>query len=164
MKDRINYYILLPLMFLVFFLETTFLAQSSAALLLPDLLLLLLLADVLLSASADFLYLAFFFGALADVFSGSNFGLHVLAFTLIALLAALVKAKFLREERFLRVALLAGALSAAYDLLTLFLLTFVFNADSALYADLIWRKLPLDGIFAAALIYPIMHLIAKQRE
>lgn len=164
MKDNINYYVLLPALSLLFLLEATFLAQIPGVPLLPDFVFLLLLADILLSSSADFIYLAFFFGFLSDLFSGGQFGIRTLSFVLIALLANRLKNKFLPKENFFRVALFSGACAILYDLLYLFLLVFVFDAPSALYAGTAMPKLLLDGVFATGLVYPLMQLIYKRQE
>lgn len=161
MKDRINYYIFLPAILVLFFLQTTFLAQAFWNFPLPNLVLLFFLPAIFLASSADFLYIAFALGFLSDLVSGANFGVFTLSFTLFAVAAYWLKMKFIKEESIFRIAS-ASALSAiAYNAIYLAISSFMFNADLSAYHDFIWERTVLDALGAAIATYPAMRLISN---
>jgi len=163
MKDKINYHIFLPAMFLLFFLESTFIAQFWTNFP-PNLVLILLFASIFLSRSSDFVYVAFFFGFLSDIFSGSHFGISTLSFVLTAMAVFMLKVKFMKEDRFTKIVGLSACAAILYDLSYLFLAILVYNADFNDYAVVAPQKILFDTIYAAALVYPAMHLIYKEQE
>ena len=164
MKDRIKYHIFLPLIFLAFFLETAFLPSLLWRSYLPHLVLVVLVASVFLSVSSDFLYTAFFFGFLFDVYSGADFGLFTLSVVFSAIGAYLLKEKFLQEESLIKVAGLGAVVMIFYNLIYLGLLFLVFGTGEALNPEFIWKEMLFDSVYAVILVFPVMRLISKRKE
>lgn len=164
MKDRIKYHIFLPLIFLAFFLETAFLPSLLWSSYLPHLVFIVLVASVFLSLSSDFLFTAFFFGFLFDVYSGADFGLFTLSVVFSAIVAYLLKEKFLQEESLIKVFGLSVAVIIFYDLLYLGLLFLVFGAGETFGLAFVWKKILFDSVSSVILVFPIMHLISNGKE
>lgn len=164
MKDRINYIIFLPLIFLAFFLQTTFFAQLFSGNLIPPLVFMVLTAAVFLSDSYDFLYLALFFGFLFDIFTGSSFGIFTASFAMAAAAAFILKENFLKDPGFTKTVLLSAAVAVAYNL-TYLLLSVVFSSFGFLahYGPII-HKTAYDAVLAAIFVYPAMHLISNKKQ
>lgn len=164
MKDRIKYHIFLPLIFLAFFLETAFLPSLLWNSYLPHLVLIVLVASVFLSSSSDFLFTAFFFGFLFDIYSGADFGPFTVSMVFSAIGGYLLKEKFLQEESLIKVAGLGVAVMIFYDLLYLGLLFLVFGAGEAFNPAFVWKKMLFDSISSVILVFPLMHLISNGKE
>jgi len=164
MPDRINYFILLPLLLLCFHLETTFGAQLGGGLFMPNLVLILLFAAALLACSADFLYIVLIFGFLSDLSAGVNFGIYTLSFVFSCTLLCQMKARFLPEESFVRVAALSALGALAYNLIYLALLSLVFNAGGAFALAFVGKKIAYDIVYAAVLTYGALRLIHKEKS
>lgn len=164
MKDRIKYHIFLPLIFLAFFLETAFLPSLLWSSYLPHLVLIVLVASVFLSLSSDFLFTAFFFGFLFDVYSGADFGLFTLSMVFSAIGAYLLKEKFLQEESLIKAVGLSVMVIIFYDLLYLGLLFLVFGTGEAFDPEFIWKKMLFDSISSVILVFPVMRLISNGKE
>lgn len=164
MPDRINYYILLPLLLLCFFLETTFMAQLGGGNFMPNLVLILLFAAALLACSADFIYIALVFGFLFDLFAGVSFGIYLLSFVLSCLLLCQLRTRLLKEETFLRVTALGMLGALGYNLIYLALLFFVFNTGSAFSLDFVSKKILFDLVYAAVFTYGAVRLIYKEKS
>jgi rod shape-determining protein MreD len=164
MKDKINYYIFLPAMILLFFLETTFIATLFYDSFPPNLVLAFLFAAVFLSASADFLYPAFIFGFLYDTFSGANFGLFTASFVLAAMAAYRLRLRFMQEETFLKVVILSIGSALVYNILYLLLAVLVFNDSISSFGGYFLSNACSDAAYAAVLVYPAMQLISKRQK
>ncbi|MFA7169934.1 MAG: rod shape-determining protein MreD [Candidatus Paceibacterota bacterium] len=164
MQDKINYYIFLPIIFFLFFLETTFVAQIFYGNFPPSLVLIFLFAAALLTRSSDFLYVVFVFGFLFDIFSGINFGIFTLSFVLACIILCYLKAKFLKEESFIKIAALAISGALIYNLIYFFLLIVIFNTDASFELNFVGKKIIFDLVYAAVLTYPVMWLISKKRQ
>lgn len=162
MKDKINYYIFLPLLFLLFFLETTFIAQIFYDFFPPNLILIFLVAEIFLSFSQNFLFTVFIFGFLSDLFGGPDFGIFTLSFVLTAMLIYFLKIKFLSEDSFLKVVMLSMCAALIYNIVYLFLAFIVFNNNIVDIFSLVWPKTIFDMLYAAILVYPAMQLISKK--
>jgi rod shape-determining protein MreD len=163
MKDKINYYIFLPLMFLLFFLQTTFVSQIFGDFFAPNLILIVMIAAVFLSYSANFLYAAVAFGFLFDLFAGLDFGLYMLSFVLAAMTAHSLKLRFLKDETLLRIVAASAAAAISYDAIYLALAFAIFNNNLIYSQGFIWQKMFADTIYAAILVYPAMGLISKRQ-
>jgi len=164
MKDRINYYISLPLIFFAFFLETAFFPFLLRNSFQVPLVFIVLLASVFLSSSSDFIYIAFLFGFLFDIYFGTNFGIFTVSVVLSAVFASFCKDKFLKEESFGKVAGLSVAVALFFNLLYVCLLSFVFGSGENFSPAFIWKKMFFDSFYAAILVYPAMRFISKGKE
>lgn len=163
MKDRINYYIFLPLIFLAFFLETAFLPPLLWTSLPLRPVMIVIFASAFLSLSSDFLYTAFLLGFLLDVYSGSGFGILTASAVVSAIGANSLKEKFLKEERPARVAELSAAAMLLFNL-SYFCLLSVSGEGGDFDAAFIGKDALLDSLAAAILVYPVMRLVSKGKE
>jgi rod shape-determining protein MreD len=164
MKDRINYYIFLPLIFAAFILETAFFPSVLEGAVRPDLVFILLLASVFLSVSSDFLYTAFFFGFLFDAYFAGGFGTFTVSMVVASIFASMAKEKLMKEESFGKAVRLSVIGMLFYDAAFLFLTAFAFGANEILDLSFIWKEALADSAYAALLVYPMMHLISKGKE
>lgn len=164
MKDRINYFLFLPLISAAFLLETAFLPNLFAGSWQPHLVLSVLIASVLLSSSSDFLYTAFVFGFLLDVYSGPVFGAMAAAIIFTSIFASSMRYKLLKEDRFIKIAGISTAAALFYNLCYLSLLSFGLGSDAVFVSGYVWKKVMLDAILAAALVYPVMRMISNGKE
>lgn len=161
MKDRVNYYIFLPATFLLFLLQTTFFAQALGEFFLPNFVLIFIFAAVLISNDADFIYAAFLFGFLFDLFSGNNFGVFLISFVLACVALLNLKEKFLKEQSFLKIVAISIAGTLLYNIIYIALLRIVFDTNLSSDYDFIRGKVAFDCIYTAIFIYPAMLLISK---
>jgi rod shape-determining protein MreD len=164
MKDRINYYIFLPLIFAAFFLETSFFAPLLGGLFQPQLVFMFLLAAVFLSASSDFLYLAFLFGFLFDICFGAEFGIYTISLVGVSVLSSLLKDKLIKEESFGKVAKASVIAALSYNLFLFSLFSFLFGAEKIFDPAFLGKKVLFDSVYAAILVYPMMRIISKGKE
>lgn len=164
MKDRINHYLFLPLIFAAFILETAFFPSLLEGAIRPDLVFISLLAAVFLSGSSDFLYAAFFFGLLFDAYFAKASGIFAVSMVLSSVFASAAKDKFMKEESVGRVMALSVAGMLFYDAVFLCLLAFSFGADEILDPSFVWKEALADSFYAALLVYPVMRLISKEKE
>jgi rod shape-determining protein MreD len=163
MKDKINYFILLPLLLLFFFLESTFLAQLFINYFPLQLVFIALTAAILLSYSFDFIYLAFFFGVMTDIFSGGSFGIQTCVFVLTAILIFLLKAKIMPEDNSVKILAIAAGSAFIFDAVYL-ALAIAFSANPGDFSTRrILEKTAFDMIAAVILIRPMMKLIYKRQ-
>jgi rod shape-determining protein MreD len=163
MKDKINYYIFLPLLFFLFFLELTFSARLFASYFPPPLVFIALTAGIFLSNSADFIYLAFFFGAITDVFSGGSFGLYTTTFVVAALAVFFLKVKLSPEDNFIKALTLGAGSILIYDLVYLGLYFVLSMGAAGLSSGLVMQKLFADMLSGFLLVRPLMLLIYKRQ-
>jgi rod shape-determining protein MreD len=164
MKDRINYYLFLPLISLAFLVETAFLPHLFWGSFQPPLVAVLLFAAVFLSRSADFLYTAFFFGFLLDLYAATPFGVLLTSLVLSAVFACLAKEKFLHEENFTRVAGVAMLSMLFYDIVFPALLALTAASRAVPDFGFLGREALYDLAFAALAVYAGMHLISNGKE
>lgn len=164
MKDRINYYIFLPLIFVAFILETAFFPSLLGGVFRPELVFMLILASVFLSVSSDFLYTAFFFGFLFDAYFGIGFGTFTVSMVFASVFASAAKEKLMKEEGSGKVMRLSVIGMLFYDVFFLCLLVFAFGADEVFDPSFLWKKALVDSVYAALLVYPMMRLISKGKE
>ena len=164
MEDRINYYILLPAIFLLFFVQTTFIAQIFWGFSAPNLVFIFLLSAALLSCTSDFFYIILLFGFLFDVLSGKNFGVYMLSFSFACVAACYLKLKFLKEKNyFIRVAAVSVLATLVYNIIYFALSFFVFSTEFS-FSGFAAKKILFDLIYASVLTYPIMYLISKKEQ
>jgi len=71
---KVNNYIFFPFLFLIMFLQITFVPQLFSNLIVPNLLLILLIAVSFSYKSSEILYVSFFCAFLLDIFSDVHFG------------------------------------------------------------------------------------------
>ena len=164
MQDRINYLIFLPVISFLFLLETSFLPQIFAGGFPPNLVMIMLFAAALLALSSDFLYVAFLFGFLFDIFSGASFGIFTAALVFSSIIVCEIKSRFIKEDRFVQIAAAASAGALSYHLIYLLLFTIPYNGNISSYGDFLWEKILFDSAYAAVLTYPAMRLISKKKQ
>lgn len=164
MKDRINYYIFVPLILIAFFLETAFLSHVLWSGLSVPAVVIVLFASVFLARSSDFLYTAFIFGFLLDIYSGTHFGIFTASLVFSSIFTCYLKEKFLKEESFIRVVGVSVVAMLFYDLFYLSLLSLVFGAQGIFDFGFIGKRIFFDLIYAAVFIYAAMRLISNGKE
>ncbi len=163
MEDKINYYILLPVVFLLFFVQTTFLAQVFWGFFTPNFVFIFLLSAALLSYSTDLFYAILFFGFLFDLFSGKDFGIYTLSFFFACAAAYYLKFKVLKEKNFIKVAAVSALAMLIYNVVYFTLLFLVFSTGFS-FSGFVFKKVLFDLIHASVLTYPIMYLISKKEQ
>lgn len=163
MEDKINYYILLPVVFLLFFIQTTFIAQVFWGFFTPNFVFIFLLSAALLSYSTDLFYAILFFGFLFDLFSGRDFGIYMLSFFFACAVAYYLKSKVLKEKNFIKVAAVSALAMLIYNAAHFTLLFLVYDAVLP-SSGLVFKKVLFDLIYASVLTYPIMYLISKKEQ
>lgn len=163
MNNKINYYILLPLLFLGFFLETVFFPQVFSDSFSLNLLLVLIIATGIVMCSEDFIYLSFAVGLFTDLYTASNFGIFSLSFLFLAMVICILQKKILKEESFTKILLVAALAVIAYDIFYTAVLYLVYYMGVA-YLDyaFVGFKIIFDLIITLILIYPAKYLISKK--
>lgn len=163
MNNKLNYYILLPLLCLSFFLETAFWPQVFGLLFTPNFFLVLIIATGIIMCSEDFMYLSFAVGLLADLYTATNFGIFSLSFLFLAMAICVFQKKLLKEESPVRILLLVALTVIAYDIFYVVVL-YLFYYAGAFYLDFsfLLHRIIFDLIVTMVFIYPLRYLISKK--
>lgn len=155
----VNNYVFLPFLFLVMFLQITFIPQLFSGLIVPNLLLILLIAVSLSYKSSEIFYISFFCAFLLDIFSDVYFG-PIIVSTLVAVFVSSCLAHcFLKKLFSLNLFLISFLGVVIYNILYFILINL--NNFQRIYdlteLNRLFIVIIFGIIYTAVLIYPFAY-------
>ncbi|MEA1937410.1 MAG: hypothetical protein U9N04_04880 [Patescibacteria group bacterium] len=114
---KVNNYIFLPVLFLIMFLQITFIPQAFSDLIVPNLILILLIAVSVSSESTDIFYVSFFCAFLLDIFSDLYFGPIIISVLIAVFISSYLAHYFLKKLFSLNLVLISFLGITAYNIL-----------------------------------------------
>ena len=156
---NLNNYIFLPFLFLVMFLQITFIPQLFSELIVPSLLLMLLIAASFSCRSSEIFYISFFCAFFLDIFSDVYFGPIIISVLVAVFISSYLAQHFLKELFSLNLFLISFSGIIVYNILYFILINL---NNFQLIFDLtelsrLTVMIVFEIVYMAILIYPFSY-------
>ena len=158
-NKKVNNCIFLPFLFLVMFLQITFIPQLFSDLIVPNLLLILLIAVSFSYKSSEILYVSFFCAFLLDIFSDVYFGPIIISILVAVFISSYLSHYFLKKLFSPKLFLISFLGVAAYNILYFILINLsdfqqIYNLTELNRLAIV---IVFEIIYAAILVYPFAY-------
>lgn len=155
----VNNYVFLPFLFLVMFLQITFIPQLFSGSIVPNLLLILLIAVSLSYKSSEIFYISFFCAFLLDIFSDIYFGPIIVSILAAVFVSSCLAHCFLKKFLSLNLFLISFLGVVVYNILYFILINL--NNFQRIYdlteLNRLFIVIIFGIIYTAILIYPFAY-------
>ena len=156
---NVNNYIFFPFLFLIMFLQVTFISQLFFNLIVPNLLLMLLIAASFSYKSTEIFYVSFFCAFLLDIFSDVYFGPIIISVLTAVFISSYLAHYFLKELFSLNLFLISFLGITVYNVLYFVLINLgnlqqIYNLTELNRLIIV---IMFEIIYMAILIYPFAY-------